>query len=219
VALIVIVPGLAVRSYAIAPARELKARGHEVHLLRPPAWQGAASSLGRYGRLLARQLDERGRDVSLLIGLSVGTQAAAVAAAESSRVKRLVLVSPTVDPRNRTFLKLLRAWVFAPSDSGDPGFISQLPDWSHAGIPRIVSGFVSALGLPLEDILPRTSASLTVVHADHDHLGSAEWAARLASENHGSYVLRENAPHSWPVDDEKGFADFVDSILKKGSRT
>jgi pimeloyl-ACP methyl ester carboxylesterase len=218
VATIVIVPGLAVRSYVRGPANALRARGHEVHLLRAPAWRGAPYNLDRYGRILARQLESRGENVALLIGLSVGSQAAAVAASQSPRVQRLLLVSPTVDPRNRTFRKLLGAWLFAPSDSGDPSLTTQLPDWTHAGLARIVGGFLSALRLPIEEVLPQSSASLTIVHAEKDHLGTADWANRLTSDNDGDFMLQTHAPHSWPINDDTGFADVVDSILQKGKR-
>lgn len=210
-------PGLAVRRYAVPAADELRARGHRVHLLRPPAWHGAPARLDKYGRVLAEQIETRGEKVDLLIGLSVGTQAAAVASAHTHLVQRLMLISPTVDPRKRTITKLLGAWMFGPDDSEDPGILSQLPDWWHAGLPRIATGFFSALHLPLERVLPESSARLSVVHAEHDGLGSAQWASQLATENGGRYLFETDAPHSWPIGDERGFADRVDALLAEGT--
>jgi hypothetical protein len=213
---VLIVPGLAVRSYAIPAAQALRARGYRVHLLRPPAWHGAPTDLDKYGRLLAEQIEVRGDNVDLLVGLSVGTQAAAVAAGHTDFIRRLVLISPTVDPRKRTIAKLLGAWMFGSDDAEDPGILSQLPDWWHAGLPRIAAGFFSALRVPLERVLPDSKADLTIVHAEHDGLGSAEWGARLANENDGRYYFEPDAPHSWPIGDERGFADLVDRLLREG---
>jgi hypothetical protein len=105
--------------------------------------------------------------------------------------------------------------MFAPKSSNDPSLASQIPDWAHAGVPRILAGFLSGLRLPLENILPRTTAQLTVVHAEHDQLGTAEWAAQLASDNGGTFTIRAGASHSWPIGDAQGFADFVEELLKE----
>ena len=64
--------------------------------------------LAAYGRELGAEISAAGKPVDVLIGLSAGTQAAAVAAAATPLVRRLVLVSPTVDPESRgTVVKML----------------------------------------------------------------------------------------------------------------
>jgi hypothetical protein len=211
---IVIVPGLGVRSYAVEPAQRLREAGHDVDLLRAPAWRGTPTDLEAYGRRLSADLDRRNEQVDLLVGLSVGTQAAAATAATSTRVRRLLLVSPTVDPRLRTLPRLLSAWWSGNDGGGEPGFFEQVPDWARAGVPRLVAGFVATLhAAPLEDVLPRVPARTTVVHAEHDDLGSAAWAGRLAAVADGRFVLRADAPHSWPVGDPDGFAAFVAELI------
>ncbi|HET9647724.1 MAG TPA: hypothetical protein VFP34_05770, partial [Microlunatus sp.] len=59
---------------------QLSAAGHQVDLLPAPTWRGVPSDLEAYGRWTADRISASGRPVDLLIGLSVGTQAAAVAA-------------------------------------------------------------------------------------------------------------------------------------------
>jgi hypothetical protein len=211
---VAVVPGLAVRGYAVDAVRALRAAGHDASLLRPPAWRGAPADLRRYGEALAASIDARRVDVDLLVGLSVGTQAAALAAAGTPRVRRLLLVSPTVDPANRGVLRLAATWL----DGGDPqddapSWRENLPDWARAGLPRIVVGYLSALRLPLERVLPRVPAELTIVHAEHDSLGGRDWAAALAEENGGRLVDLPGAVHSWPVDDSRGFVRLVDEVL------
>ncbi len=210
---VLVVPGLAVRSYARPAALALRAAGVDVALLRPPAWAGAPADLERYGALLARAIDRRGIDVDLLVGLSVGTQAAAVASARTHRIRRLLLVSPTVDPAKRTWRRLVGAWLGGDGADDAPSTLSQIPDWAHAGIPRIALGMRSALRLPLELVLPSVPAAVTVVHAEHDSLGSRDWAARVASAGAGPLVDLPGAPHSWPVEDAAGFVRMVKELI------
>jgi len=92
---VVIVPGLAVRRY-LRPARAaLRRRGIDADLTPAPGQPGEHCDLSAFGRSLGEQL--RGRPVDLLVGQSVGAQAAAVAAAvangssASGGVRHLVL--------------------------------------------------------------------------------------------------------------------------------
>ena len=80
---VLVVPGLAVHAYAELPARHLRDNGHDAELLVPPAWRGVDHDLERYGQALAADIDRDGAP-DLLIGLSVGAQAAAVAASSTS---------------------------------------------------------------------------------------------------------------------------------------
>ena len=209
-----IVPGLGVRSYAADAAQRVRAAGHDVSLLRAPAWRGAPVDLESYGLVLAADLDARDEQVDLLIGLSVGTQAAAAAAAVSDRVRRLLLVSPTVDPRLRSLPRLLWTWWRGNDGDGEPGFVEQVPDWAHAGVPRLVAGFLATpRAEPLEAVLPMVQARVTVVRAEHDDLGTAGRAQQLAEAAGGRFVLRLDAPHSWPASDADGFAAFVHGLI------
>lgn len=211
---IVVVPGLGVRTYAVEPVRRLRAAGHAVSLLRAPSWRGTPTDLEAYGRRLAADLESGRATVDLLVGLSVGTQAAAVAAAGSPRVRRLLLVSPTVDPGLRSLSRLLFAWWSGNDGHGEPGFLEQVPDWARAGVPRLVAGFTATLrATPLEDVLPTVAAAVTVVHAEHDDLGTSAWARALADGAGGRFLLREGAPHSWPVGDPDGFVEVVEELL------
>lgn len=213
---ILIVPGLAVRSYALPAARRARAAGHRVSLLRAPAWHGAPVDLDRYGARLAAHLERLGEPVDLLVGLSVGTQAAAAAARRTRLVRRLLLVSPTVDPALRTLPRLLGTWWRGNRGHGEPGFLEQVPDWLRAGVPRIAAGFLSTLrSPPLEQALPRVAARTTVAHAEHDDLGTAGWARELAHAAHGRYLLLHGAPHSWPAADPQGFVALVGALARE----
>ena len=209
---VIVVPGLAVHAYAELPVRHLRDNGYDARLLSPPAWRGIDHDLERYGRNLAADIDREGAPVDVLIGLSAGTQAAAVAASLTDGVKRLVLVSPTIDPAYRSMIK--QSVVFARGDPYDKAaFVSQVPDWSRAGIIRILRGFASAIPLHLEDILPKVQAAVTIIHAEHDPLTTHSYASSLAEINSARLVLMPGGNHSWPKADSARFLRFIDELV------
>jgi pimeloyl-ACP methyl ester carboxylesterase len=209
---VIVVPGLAVHAYAELPVRHLRDNGYHARLLSPPAWRGVDHDLERYGRELAADIDHDGAPVDVLVGLSVGTQAAAVAASATDLVKRLVLVSPTIDPAYRSMIK--QSLVFVRGDPHDKaGFFSQIPDWSRAGIPRIFRGFASAIALQLEDILPNVPAAVTIIHTEYDPLTTHRYACSLAEMNAAKLVLMPGVSHSWPKADSARFLRFVDELV------
>lgn len=208
---VAIVPGLAVRSYAVPAAEALRRAGLRVDLLPAPAWRGVPHDLVRYGRWAADQLADRG-PVDLMIGLSVGTQAAALAATRGG-VGRLLLVSPTVDPARRSRRGLMRTWLAGDHHPDSQTMIEQVPDWSRAGPVRIYRGMVSALRTPLEDVLPRVSAPITIAHAGWDNLTSFGYAAALAHSVDADLIELPDAPHSWPLGDTERFVATVSGLV------
>jgi pimeloyl-ACP methyl ester carboxylesterase len=210
---IMIIPGLAVRGYAVRTAAELSAAGHDARLLDPLAWRNMPDRLEPYGRSVADEIDRDGQEVDLLIGLSVGTQAAAVTAAASPLVRRLLLISPTVDPRLRSRRRLFGAFLLGGEPKG-PGLDQQVPDWSRAGPARIYRGFASSIELRLEDVLPDVSAEITIVHCELDTMGSHDFAAALAADHGGRLVIVPGAGHSWPTGDGAGFHGLLGELLR-----
>jgi pimeloyl-ACP methyl ester carboxylesterase len=208
-----IVPGLAVHRYAMPAAEALRTHGHRVRLLDPPGWPGRPPELDRYGRCVAEELSQLSGRLDLLIGLSVGTQAAAVAAAEDPGVARLLLISPTIDPAQRSRHALLAGWLRGENHPDSPGIRTHLPDWRRAGLARIYRTFASVLRVRLEQVLPHVDAAVTIAHADHDQLSSHAYAAELAQLCRARFLVLPDAPHSWPVGDDAGFIALVHGLL------
>ena len=209
---VIVVPGLAVHGYVAPPVQHLCDNGHHATLLRPPAWRGVDQDLELYGRHLAADIERDGAPIDVLMGLSAGTQAAAVAASLTSLVSRLVLVSPTVDPAYRSMIK--QFFVFVRGDPHDKSaFYRHVPDWARAGIPRIFRGFASAIGLYLEDILPGVAAEITVIHTEYDPLTTHAYAAQLAEMASGRLVLIPGVSHSWPQQDSARFLEFINGLI------
>jgi pimeloyl-ACP methyl ester carboxylesterase len=208
---VVIVPGLGVRSYVEPAAAALRERGHRVELRRAPAWRGEPADLRLYGERLAAEFRRAHRDVDLLIGLSVGTQAAAVAAA-ACPVGHVLLVSPTVDPARRSRRRLIAAWLQPDGHPDSPTVREQVPDWWQAGPLRLYHGLVSATQVHLEAVVPRIAAPVAIVHGEHDTLSPHTFAAALAALG-PQLIEMPGAPHSWPVGDHARFVELVDRLV------
>jgi pimeloyl-ACP methyl ester carboxylesterase len=191
----------------------LESRGVTAELLPAPGLPGGPADLARYGAELADRLAAR-EPVDLLVGLSVGAQAAAVAAALApTRLRGLALVSPTVDPAARTAPRLLGRWL-AAGRRERPGLLAvQAPDWRAAGAQQLIRVVRSALQVRIEDLLPRVRAELTVVHGDDDAVTSHAYAAALASDLGGRLVVVPGATHSWPYADADRFAATVAGLV------
>jgi pimeloyl-ACP methyl ester carboxylesterase len=209
---VIVVPGLAVHAYAELPVRHLSDNGHAATLLDPPGWRGVDHDLERYGRKLAADIDHDGVPVDVLIGLSVGTQAATVAASLTSLVRHLVLVSPTIDPAYRSMIKQAAVFLLRGDPHDKAAFLSQVPDWSRAGIRRIFRGFASAIALPIEDVLSQVRADVTIIHTEYDLLTTHAYAAWLAEANGAQLVLLPGVSHSWPKADSARFLRFIDEL-------
>jgi hypothetical protein len=214
---VLIVPGAGVRRYARPAVEALRGRGVAAWLLPAPGGAGGPADLERYGAELARRLaaGDFADTVELLVGLSVGAQAAAVAAAvlPPGRLRGLTLVSPTVDPRIRSAPRMLARWL-AAGRLERPGLLAaQGPDWRRAGPGRLARVVRSSLRVRLEDVLPRVPVALAVVHGADDVICSHAYAAALAADHGGRLVVVPGATHSWPYADADRFADTVIELL------
>lgn len=209
---VAVVPGLAATSYVHPAVAALRARGWDARLLLAPGSPGVPADLVDYGRWLADHFTGE-PDLDLLVGLSVGAQAAAAACASGLVPRRLVLVSPTVDPRVRRARALFTAWLAGGRREPARLIMEQAPDWAAAGPRRVVQVVRSALRLPLEQALREVTVPVVIVHAERDALTSHAWAAQLAAEFGARLVLVPGATHSWPYGDTARFADVVQELL------
>jgi hypothetical protein len=207
---VLIVPGLAVRRYVRTAADGLRDRCIDTCLLPAPGAPDGPTDLHTYGRRLQEHVAEA--PVDLLVGLSVGAQAAAVAAADGG-VRHLMLVSPTVDPEARRPGRLTGRFLAGSRLEPTRLGFEQAPDWVRAGPRRLRAVARSALAVHIEDVLPASRAVLSVVHAERDAITSHAYAAALAADHGGRLVVVPGATHSWPYGDAARFADLVETVL------
>jgi pimeloyl-ACP methyl ester carboxylesterase len=219
---VVIVPGLAVRSYAVPAAAALSGAGHAVELLPAPGWRGVPDRLREYGVWLAERLTREPNPVDVVVGLSVGTQAAAVTAArcaaEGRPVGRLLLISPTVQPDLRSRRQLITTWLRGDHHPDSPSLAEQAPDWARAGAARIYRCLASTLVLPLERVLADVEAPVTIVHTGWDNLTRYDYAASLAFRHAAELLELPAAPHSWPIGDESRFVELISTLVERDRR-
>jgi pimeloyl-ACP methyl ester carboxylesterase len=210
---VVIVPGVAVRAYAREAADALRQRGFDAVLLPGPGQPGAGDDLEAYAENILPMLLQHEPDV--LVGLSVGTQAAALLARRRTELplRHLVLVGPTVDPQARSTPRLLAKWAKAGTSEPPRLSVQQLPDWREAGGRRIAAVLRSALDVRLEDVLTDVDAQVTVIHAERDAVTSHGYAAWLAADSGRSLIVVPDATHSWPYADESRFATTMEELV------
>lgn len=213
---VLVVPGAAVRRYVRPTAETLSAAGVETCLCGAPGEPGRPADLRDYGAQLARRIDESAAPLDLLVGLSVGAQAAAVAAAavRTGRLRQLMLISPTVDPGARNAARLLGRWLISGRHEPPRLLVEQLPDWWRAGPARLVELVRSALTVNIGDFLGQVDAAITVVHAERDAITSHAYAAQLAAAHRARLVVIPGATHSWPYGDGERFAEVVMAALE-----
>lgn len=212
---VIMVPGLAVRRYLVPAAEALRAAGHEVDLVPPLGWKRSGSDLRRYARRVADRVRRDG-PADLLIGFSVGTQAAVLAAAGEGVASRLLLISPTIDPDRRSRPAALATWLRGEHHRDSPRFAVQSQDWLRAGVSGINRGLLSAIDVRLEDELPRLSIPVTIVHGDADQISPLPFAADLATRSDHELLIMPDAPHSWPVGDGGRYCRLAGRLLSDG---
>lgn len=209
---VVIVPGLAVRAYIRDAVVALRACGVRVDVIDPPGGVNVPSDLRAHGLLIGRRL--RDEPAAVLVGLSIGTQSAAVAAREAGdAVGRLVLASPTVAPQLRGRGRLLARWFIAGRKESLALTAQQVPEWLHAGPRRIARTLVSTSEAVLEDILPSVVAPVTIVRGSEDDVCPHTYALRLAADVGAALRIVPGGTHSWPRDDPDGFVRVVTEAL------
>lgn len=138
-------------------------------------------SMPESGAYLAELLEAEGLDDIVLIGHSMGTQIVAEAAAQHpERIGHLVLIAPTVNPRERSMrmqaFRLMQDPSLAQPKVVALGLLSYLqagPRWYFAKLRQMLDHRV-------EVILPRVTVPTLVIRGEHDRLSPRGWAQEVA---------------------------------------
>ncbi|MDI2029235.1 alpha/beta hydrolase [Saccharopolyspora sp. TS4A08] len=153
-------------------------------------------------------------EVSLL-GCSFGCQVAVEAALRApEKVRGLVLVGPTTDPRARSAVGQLRRWL--RNSRHEPRGLAPLTfrDYREAGFRRVMSSFAESIRDRVEDKLPAIDVPVLVVRGEHDALVPHGWARRVASSlPRGRLVTWPGAAHMVPYSAPREFGDLVEGFL------
>lgn len=210
-AAVVVVHGMVVASNGTLPlARALAGRGFSVHIPDLPGFGRSdkarrALDVEGLAEVLGRWMGEAGLEGAALIGNSFGTQVAGALAAQGGGGGRLVLLSPTIDPRYR------RGWVAAlprgrsggvplggsagwlqskwrdllvrPPGRGAPPTLRSLlwREYLAAGPARALSTYRHALRDDLSSRMGGLGVPVLVLRAEFDRVVSPAWAEALAA--------------------------------------
>jgi pimeloyl-ACP methyl ester carboxylesterase len=213
---VVLVQGMAVADYLV-PGLAALGEWTRAHLVELPGLAGSGEpprplDVGEYGDAVVAWLEASGLDRVVLMGHSSGTQVAARAAARRPpAVRALVLASPTIDPRYRSWVRLFVAWRL-DGRREPPGLSeSHRPEWKRAGLRRLVHVVRIHLADRLEDVVPRLRVPVLVLHGDQDGVCTEDWARSLAeraaegrfTSMPGAHTFPWADPHAWsgPVRD------------------
>ena len=244
---VVLVHGMVVAGRGMAPlAGALARRGFAVHVPDLPGFGRSdatrhARDVGALASSLAGWLDRSGLGGAAMLGNSFGTQVAAAAVADArAAVSRLVLLSPTIDPRlRRTWPRLLPpghgdcherrrrrspwravhdALVPEAVPDGDATLRSLVVrEYLAAGPARVVSTYRHALR---DDIAPRMAhlgVPVLVVRATEDRFATASWVRALAaSAPDGTHAEMPGVDHDGQFNAPDRVADTVAGYLAAG---
>ncbi|HEV2782765.1 MAG TPA: alpha/beta hydrolase [Actinophytocola sp.] len=216
---VVAVMGLAVADYLLPALAALT--WTQVHLIDLPGLAGSADpphplDVPGYAEAVCDWLDEAELPPAVLIGHSSGTQVAAhAAAARPQRVAAVVLASPTVDPKARSFPRALYYWR-RDAKYPMPGLDeSHRPEWKRAGARQLVRLIRVHLRDHLEDTVPRLSQPLLVLLGRDDRLCTEQWASELVERAPDGRLVTVPGPHTFLWGDPGAWREPIRELAGK----
>ncbi|MEV4313590.1 alpha/beta hydrolase [Actinocrispum sp. NPDC049592] len=198
---LVVVPGLGVSAYLRESVVCAANAGYRAWLPDPPGFGGSGNpprplTIPDIAAALVHWLRLRELRSVVLIGHSCGTQVAAqMAVLAPDLVDRLVLGSPTVDPRYRSWPRAVIRW--RRDGRLEPASLvrTQRPEWRRAGVLRLMRLARSMMTNDLETTLAQVSCPVTVLRGDQDPLCTRQWARDLADD-----FVEVPGPHAFPYE-------------------
>lgn len=163
------------------------ARGGRVLALDLPGFGDApeperALDMPESGAFLADLIRAEGTVPVVLVGHSMGTQVVAETAVQSPElVARLVLIAPTVNPRERTVLKQALRMMQDMSLVQPKVFRLGVLYYAKAGPRWYVKKLRAMLAHAIEEVLPRVAAATLVIRGEHDTIVPRSWAEQVAA--------------------------------------
>ncbi|MCE7010846.1 alpha/beta hydrolase [Kibdelosporangium philippinense] len=208
---LVVAPGLGVSAYLRESVAHAAACGYRAWLPDPPGFGHSDNPPHRLGvrdvaEVFGQWLRHRElRDITL-VGHSSGTQVAAHMAADAPElVARLVLGSPTIDPKYLPWPKAVLQWRRDGQLEPKSLVRTQVPEWRRAGPLRLLRLALSVFADDLEASVRRVTCPVTVVRGERDPLCTREWARRLSSD----VVELPGLPHAFPYQAPSVWVDVM----------
>lgn len=139
-------------------------------------------SMAESGELVAELLVAEGIERPVLVGHSTGAQVIAETAARHPElVDRIVLIGPTVNPRERTLAKQMLRFLQDISIINPKAFAQGLARYAEAGPRWYAANLRPMLEHRLELTMPQIPAEVLVIRGENDHVVPRYWAEEVAA--------------------------------------
>ncbi len=134
------------------------------------------------GELIAELIVAEGIDRPVLVGHSTGAQVVAETAARHPElVDSLVLIGPTVNPRERTLAKQTARFLQDIAVLNPKVFAQGVASYAEAGPRWYARNLRPMLEHRIELVLPEIAAPTLVVRGEHDRIVPRYWAEEVAA--------------------------------------
>lgn len=183
---VVLVHGMVVSSRYMVPTAEHLAPFCQVYAPDLPGYGMSGKpqhilNLPELADALLAWMDAVGLQRATMLGNSLGCQIIVdFAVRYPERIERAVLQGPTTDPRKRTTLRTLAAWMV--HNFREPTGMTKIMirDYLDAGLRRAIRTFQISLEDPIEEKLPHVRVPTLVVRGTQDVIVSQRWAEEVA---------------------------------------
>jgi pimeloyl-ACP methyl ester carboxylesterase len=203
---IVLIPGLGLDARSSSRVRE-RLPATVVHL----PGMGLAKPVPPLDELARRLLDGLGEGPVVLVGHSQGCQVVAAAAADP-RVRAIVLLGPSTDPRLRTAAGLVGRWLRTALAEPPWQVPLVLAQWWRTGPRAMRALWRAAAPDPIAERLRAVRVPVIVVRGTRDRLCDADWARGLvAAAPDGRLVELPGAAHMTPQTHPDQLAEMLRS--------
>lgn len=212
---VVLVHGIGVSARYFQPLAAELARGGTVYAIELPGF-GLSPSPGRplsvpeLGGIVQSVMRSLEITDAVLVGHSMGCQVAAETAARSPElVRKLVLLGPTVNDRERSVGK--QALRLAQDTLREPPAVNWMvfTDYLRSIVPYLRT-LKPMVNHRLEETLPKVSCPVVIMRGARDPIAPLDWLERLAATNPGACIAEVPGAahvlmHPRPAETARGF--------------
>jgi pimeloyl-ACP methyl ester carboxylesterase len=165
--------------------------------------------------LLLRRIDDLQLAHSVLLGHSASCQIVAHAAARApDRIRALILVGPTTDPRAGTWPALAGRWLRTASWERPWQVPLLLRDYRRTGLHSMARGMNTARFDRIDRTLAGVRCPVLIVRGRRDRIAPRQWADDLAAcPGHGSAQTLPGGAHMLPLTHPRELAGCIGAFL------